>query len=93
MGSGWDNTAAILNTNMYKIKYCVPDSVRTGQQRSEAKWYHISDITQYTAANVSNRKQLHRKQYYISVTKSSQLENLRSEFGLPIIMDPIGSGN
>lgn len=82
-----------LNTNMYKIKYCVPDSVRTGSKRSETKWHHISDITRYISAGMSNRKQLHRKRYYIPITKSSPLENLRSEFGLPISFDPTRNGN
>ncbi|KAL5013855.1 hypothetical protein ScPMuIL_008125, partial [Solemya velum] len=62
----------------YEIYYG-RDSYNEGQQRSEAKWYHIGNITQHTAASVSNRKLLHRKQYYIPVTKSSQLENLSED--------------
>ena len=42
-----------ITVNLYKV-YCVPDSVRTGQQRSEAKWYHISEITQNTASVTPN---------------------------------------
>jgi len=85
-----------MKTNMYKIKYRVPESARAGQSaRSEEKWYHVSNLTQYTCTSTgaSNKKRLHRKQYCIATTKSSQLENLRSEFGLPVVMDPIGNGN
>lgn len=82
-----------LATNMYKIKYVVPNSAKTGQKRKETKWYHVSDISRYSPVDMSIRKRLHRKQFYIPVTKASQLENLRSEFGLPIIMNPIGNGN
>ncbi|KAH3741700.1 hypothetical protein DPMN_048425 [Dreissena polymorpha] len=81
---------------MYTIKYRVPESARSGQSaRSEEKWYHVSILTQYTCTSTgaSNKKRLHRKQYCIATTKSSQLENLRSEFGLPVVMDPIGNGN
>ncbi|KAH3848596.1 hypothetical protein DPMN_090975 [Dreissena polymorpha] len=81
---------------MQKIKYRVPESPRAGQStRSEEKWYHVSNLAQYTCTSTgaSNKKRLHRKQYCIATTKSSLLENLRSEFRLPVVMDPIGNGN
>ncbi|KAH3838773.1 hypothetical protein DPMN_112188 [Dreissena polymorpha] len=85
-----------MKTNMHKIKYRVPESARAGQStRSEEKWYHVSNLAQYTCTSTgaSNKKRLHRKQYCIATTKSSLLENLRSEFRLPVVMDPIGNGN
>lgn len=82
-----------LNTNMYKIKYCTPDSIRMRSERSEEKWYHISDITRPSSDRASLKNKLHRKKYYIPLTSSSQLDNLRSDFGLPMIMNPSGNGN
>lgn len=82
-----------LKTNMYNIEYKIPRSTHNGKQCTETKWCHVSDINLRKPACVAEKKRLHKKQYYIKLTTSSALENLRSEFGLPIRMNPAGNGN
>ena len=76
MGS---DTEAIFENKHVQIKYRVPESARAGQSaRSEDKWCHVNNLTQYscTSTGAGNKKRLHRKQYCIPTTKSSQLDNL-----------------
>lgn len=77
-----------IKNNMYKIEFRVPGF---GNGCLKVQWYHISDLTK--ANSISTNRKLHRKKYLIPITSNYRLQNLRQEFGLPIIFNPIGNGN